>query len=206
MPRARNPFANQDEQLAPESTPASGLAQPQAAPWGSLDAAKIQPEPDQRSHITSIPTADWQPKKRKKDTRQRAKSRWLSLLPENKQRIKKYTDALNVPEYELVRYLLEYGLDQVANGYLIFESHLDQTGLTLYPNEQRPRKSRKDRLNLVHTTYRGIPDETWDQLKTLARNHPIWQVANKLIEHSLEQLASGQLNPNPQSSGIKTLY
>ena len=208
MPRARNPFADQDEQLAPESTPASGWTQPPAAPWGSLDAAEVQPKPDQRSHITSIPTANWQPKKRKKDTRKRAKSRKFSLSVENKQKIKKYTGVLNVPEYELVRYLLEYGLEQIANGNLVFESHLDQTGLTLYPNEHRLRRRRKGsrRSNLVDTTYRGIPDEIWDQLKTLARDYPIWQVVNKLLEYSLAQLASGQLQPRPQHTGIQTLY
>ena len=201
----RDPFAQKKKQ---PPAPASGWSQPAGAVWGdSADEPKAdRAEPVSHSYLDNIPTADWHPKKRKKDTRQREKSRWLSLLPENKQRIKKYTDTLNVPEYELVRYLLEYGLEQVANGNLVFESHLDQTGLTLYPNEKRPRKSRKDRSTLVNTAYRGIPDETWDQLKMLARNHPIWQVANKLIEHSLEQLASGRLNPNPQASGIQTLY
>lgn len=194
---SRNPFAPQpDDWKEPKPVTPPGS--------GDTPAKNIQVE---RSHITGIPSADWRPRQPKKDTRKREKSRWLSFLTQNKQCIEKHANALNVPEYELVRYLLEYGLDQTANGQLILEPQLSQEGLTLYPNERRgARKSRKGRADLVNATYRSIPDETWEALKTLARDYPIWQVANRLIEHGLVHLESGDLNPKPQSSGIQTLY
>jgi hypothetical protein len=192
---SRNPFETQPDVSPPAAHP--------LAPGGP---APEETQPAPRSHITSIPTANWKPKKRKRDTRKRAKSRKLSLIQENKRGIEKQANRLNVPEYELVRYLLEYGLDQVANGNLVFESQLSPAGLTLYPREKRRRRKVRSRSRLVNTTYRGIPDETWELLKALASNYPIWQVANKLIEHGIEHLEIGQLDPNPKATGVQTLY
>ena len=205
---SRNPFAPpSDDQKNPKSITPPGSS---GTPWESETperSSQAASPTSPRSHINGIPTADWQPRQHKKDTRKRGKSRKLPLIQKNWDGIKKYTSHLDVPEYELVRYLLEYGLDQADKGSLVFEPQLSQEGLTLYPKEKRStRKSRKGRADLVSATYRGIPDETWETLKTLASDYPIWQVANKLIEGGIDGLESGELNPNPQSSGTKTLY
>lgn len=205
---SRDPFAKQDTQQKPLA-PASGWAP--STDDGDVWPISDEPETDSAKptahrYLDDIPTADWQPKERKKDTRTREKSHWLPLLKQNKQGVVKYAGALNVPEYELVRYLLENGLGQIADGSLVFKAQLAETGLTLYPDEMRGRGHRKVQRDLVNTSYRGIPDETWSELKMLARDYPIWQVANKLIEHGLEQLACGQLAPHPQHTGIRTLY
>ena len=203
----RNPFAKPDN--PPDQQPGQPPTDPtKVTPW-EIDRppAEIHESSSGRAHIDGIPTANWQPRPRKKDTRKRPKTHWLSLIAQNKERLEKQADALNVPEYEFVRFLLEYGLGQVVEGSLILKPQLSQEGLTLYPKEKRGRrKSRKGRADLVNTTYRGIPDETWEALKSLARHYPIWQVANKLIEHGLSHLENGELNLHPQSYGTKTLY
>ncbi len=205
---SRNPFAKEQNEQSTDPPPAAGWAQSaNDKPWGAGALEESQPDPAApRAHIASIPAADWQPKERQKDTRKREKSHWLPLLKQNKQGVVQHAGALNVPEYELVRYLLENGLGQVADGSLVFEAQLAETGLTLYPDEMRGRGHRKVPRDLVNTSYRGIPAETWSELKMLARDYPIWQVANKLIEHGLEQIACGQLAPRPQHTGIRTLY
>jgi hypothetical protein len=199
----RNPFdklsqpsTENDEQIAPPP----GLDTPE----GEADAIETSTPPE-RSHIEGIPTADWQPKPRKQDTRKREKTRKVSLLPEIQQRLRKHTNALNVPEYELVRYLLEYGLEQIAAGHLVFEAQLADGGLTLYPNQKR-RKTRSRKPEMVNTAYRGIPDETWDQIKNLTTAYPIWQIINKLLEYGFEQMESGALRPQPQHNGVGTLF
>lgn len=205
---SRNPFAPEQNEHPTVSSPATGWAQSaNDRPWGADALEESQPEPAApRSHIASIPAADWQPKERKKDTRKREKSHWLPLLKQNKQGVVEHAGALNVPEYELVRYLLENGLRQIVDGSLVFEAQLAETGLTLYPDEMRGRGHHKVQRDLVNTSYRGIPNETWSELKMLARDYPIWQVANKLIEHGLEQIARGQLALQPQHTGMRTLY
>jgi hypothetical protein len=175
--------------------PAKGTTVPAAAELASSHA-----------HIEGIPTANWQAQVRKKDTRQRERARKLPLLPLHKKALTKYAGKLNVPERELARYLLEFGLDQVEQGNLQFEPRLAQNGLTLYPQEKKTRKTRRGNPDLQSTTCRGIPDEIWDGLKNLAQNYPLWQVINKLLEFGIEQLESGQLILKPKHSGIQTLY
>ena len=203
----RDPFEKKKIQTP---APASGWSQPAGAVWGdSADEPKAdRAEPESHSYLDKIPTADWQPKKRKKDTRKRDKARKLSLLPKNKQSVEKHAAALNVPKYEIARYLLEYGMDAVLKGDMVLESHLTPTGLTLYPAKQsKYRKHRRTMHSALKvSTYRGIPDDTWEQLKALEPNYPFWQVINKLIEYGLAQLESGILKPDTQPTGALTLY
>lgn len=201
----RNPFDKQpksDTESAEQIAPPPGLDTPE----GDADSTETSTPPE-RSHIEGIPTADWKPKPRQQDTRKRAQARKLSLFPKNKQAITKHANDLNVPEQELIRYLLEYGLEQVDTGQLTFEPKLSREGLTLYPHEKQARKTktRSGYTNLTSTTCRGIPAETWARVKALAPSYPLWQVINKLIEHGLAQLANGQLQPKPVFS-TQTLY
>ena len=107
----RNPF-DKSQKPQPESSeqidlpPGWNVSKDKTDPTGSAS-------PPARTHIEGIPTADWQPKPRQKDTRKRTKARKLSLFQKNKQALTKYASNLKVPEHELVRYLLEYGLEQV---------------------------------------------------------------------------------------------
>lgn len=167
---------------------------------------RAEDTPSGRSHIEGIPTAQWQPKPRKKDMRKRETPRKLPLIPSNKTGIETHAGRLNIPAYELLRYLLEYGLDQVEHGNLHFEPQLAPNGLTLYPQEAKPRKTRTKRSDLIKTAYRGIPDKTWNELKKLATYYPLWQVLNKLLEFGIEQLEGGELILTPQHIGTKTLY
>ena len=196
MPR-RNPFQRQPDQETkfPRSWDDISAAEP-AEPGANSAAA----------HILEIPAATWQPKPRKKDARKRAKARKIPLLPANKDALARHASRLNVRTYELIRYLLEYGLEQLALGNLQFEPRLSPTGLTLFPDEQQPRKPRRRGVKLQNTTCRGIPDETWDELKKLAEAYPMWQVINKLLEFGIARIESGDLVLQPQPSGVHTLY
>ena len=199
----RNPFDKSQKPL-PESAEQIDLP----PGWNTTEDESDPTEPTsppERSHIEGIPTADWKPKPRKQDTRKRERPRKVSLLPNIRNRLKKHTVALNVPEYELVRYLLEYGLEQIAAGHLVFEAQLADGGLTLYPHQKR-RKTRSRKPEMVDTSYRGIPDETWEQVKNLATAYPIWQIINKILEYGFDQMESGALRPQPQHSGVGTLF
>jgi len=156
-------------------------------------------------YLEGIPSADWQPPKRKKDLRDRKKSRFLQIIARNKHRLEKVARDLHVPEYEIIRYLLDYGLNQIRSGALEIEPQLAQTGLTLYPDEPVGRKRRRSQA-LVNTSCRGIPDPTWQALKTYAVNIPLWEILNCLLEHGLDQIENGSLRPQPAQIKAYTLY
>ena len=175
--------------------------------WGSwTDAERSAPPAEQPDYLGSIPAADWKPRKRRKDQRKREKSRWIPLRRPTKKALEKRATALGVPAWELVRYLLEYGLAAVQSGDLELIPQLEPAGLTLYPAEQRTRQRRRKQHDLVNASYRGIPDATWENVKALAQSFPVWQVANKLIEYGLEQMDAGRLQPQPKNIGVRTLY
>jgi hypothetical protein len=156
-------------------------------------------------YLEGIPAANWQPRKRKKDLRERKKSRFLQIIERNKVRIEKVAKDLYVPEYEIIRYLLDYGLSQIRSGSLVIEPQLAQTGLTLYPDEPVGRRRRRSQA-LINTSCRGIPDPTWQTIKAIAVDVPLWQVLNCLLEHGLEQIENGELKPQPAQINAYTLY
>jgi hypothetical protein len=156
-------------------------------------------------YLDGIPVADWRPPKRKKDLRDRKKSRFLQIIERNKNRIEKAAKDLSVPEYEIIRYLLDYGLDHIQSGSLVIEPQLAQTGLTLYPDEPVGRRRRRNQA-LVNTSCRGIPDLAWEAFKAYAENVPLWQVLNCILEYGLDQIENGQLRPQPAHINAYTLY
>ncbi len=189
---ARNPFDPSPQEDSPQGwQPLDGWRKP--TPEG------VSPE----SHIREIPTATWQ-EPRRKDTRKRGRARALHLFPRTKERLEKWARRLGVPRYELSRYLLEYSLTALEYGRLTLEPQLSTDGLTLYPQENTRRRRRKPPT--VRLTERGIPDATWEQVRTLAAVVPLWQVVNYLVEHGLAALDSGQLQPQPHQSSTFTLY
>jgi hypothetical protein len=199
----RNPF---DKSQKSDTESNEQIAPPPGSDTPEGDATSTETStPPERSHIEGIPTADWQPKPRKQDTRKRSKSRKVPLLPEIRKRLLAHIEQLGVPGYELVRYLLEYGLDEVDAGRLVFEAQLAEGGLTLYPEEKR-RNNRRRTSRMVDAVYRNIPDETWDRVKDLASAYPIWQIANKMLEYGMDQIESGKLQLRPKPSGTKTLF
>ena len=205
----RNPI---DEVLSDKRVSGDGAPAPPSgwSGWGTslnegTSGLPVQ-MPAKPDYLDGIPAADWHPPQRKKDKRKRKKSRWIPLIKSNKKAVEKRAAALGVPAYELVRYLLEYGLGAVQTGELVLEPQLEPAGLTLYPAEMRARQRRPQKVTLVNASYRGIPNETWDQIKELARSVPTWQVANRLIEYGLAQIDAGRLRPQPQNVGVRTLY
>jgi len=194
---ARNPFGKKDD----------GLSLGLGKGWAELapDLTASTPTSVPEDHIASIPTANWQPRKRKKDKRNRGKGRAIYFLPQTKNRLERHANQLGVPRYEMTRYLLEYALDAVDDRRLIFEPELSPTGLTLYPDENRNKRRRKA-PPLVRVTERGIPDETWSRITQIADVVPVWQVVNRMLEYGMDALESGQLQPQPHRSGTFTLY
>ncbi len=200
---SRDPFAQKNKQ---PPAPASGWAQPAGVAWGdSADEPKAERvEPESHSYLDNIPTADWQPKKRKKDTRKRGAVLFVRNIYDLKSPLKKISNNLGVPRDMLVRFLLEQGLASHRKGTRPLEPVMDQR-LTLYPNEAAPRKHRKS-VNQKGVGFRGLPPELSKQLQSAANELgiPIWQVIRSFLEQGISDYRSGQLNINPTPVQVQT--
>jgi len=158
--------------------------------------------------LSDIPVADWTPAKRKPDQRIREKSRFLQLLPENQTRLEKVATRLQVPQYELIRYLLSYSLTAHRTEQLKLEHQLTRQGLSLYPLQVK-RRRRKRSCKLTNTSVRGLPDELWQVIKNIAEKQlqvPLWQVINRFIEFGLESYERGALHIQPEAVAGYSLY
>ena len=198
----RNPFANKPTQPpAPQeegtSSPFSSFAsgEPSTPP---VDAGSI------RSHIENIPAANFQPRKRE-DKRVRVHSRFMQLIEANQARVIQLADQRGVAQYDLIRFALDHGLQEITRGNLVLEPALAKGALTLYA-DTRVGTLRKHKQKLVNISCRYIPDELWEAVKALADVVPLWQVLNRLLDHTLTQIEGGALALPLQQARTYTLY
>lgn len=196
----RNPFG-----AKPTSTPQEGAASPfPAAPFDETPPPAGHEAGSVRSHIENIPAANFHAKKRE-DKRERVHSRFMQLIEANQTRVIQLADQLGVPQYDLIRFALDHGLQEVKGGGLVLEPTLAKGALTLYA-DTRVGTLRKQKQKLSNVSCRYIPDELWEAVKTLAEVVPLWQVINRLLDHTLTQIERGELKLRPQQARAYTLY
>ena len=181
---------------------------------GPPSAEALFPTPQEpQSALDQIRTARLKPKH--VDRRQREPVVTYRGIPETLQRsLERQAENLDVPLGILVRYLLEYGLEETAAGRLLLNPQLVKVGLTLYPEkESGQRKMRRVRTKSVASkpvAYRGIPAATHQSICELAQKLgvPIGEVARFLLEHGAEQVRTGVLRPAtyPRQTAVRTLY
>jgi hypothetical protein len=173
-----------------------------------IDQTYQDPETQPPEFLSDIPVADWAPAERKPDRRKREKAYFIQLIPENKTRLERLATRLQVPRYELVRYLLSYSLAAYRTGELQLEHQLTHQGLSLYPLQAK-RRRRKTYHQLQKTSVRGLPEELWQVLKNIAEiqlDVPLWQVINRFLEHAFASYDSGKLSIQPEAVSRYSLY
>ena len=179
---------------------------------GSSDAIIGESNGDERL-IHRIPSA--RRRKRKKDEREREPVVSFRGIPSPlKSRIEKLADKLQVPKGILVRYFLEYGLQQHSEGRLSLEPQLVKVGWSLYPTgKEKKRRKKRGKTSAAMSSpaaYRGIPKKTKEAVADLAREMsvPIGELARRLLEYGVEEHQSGSLEFElyPVESAIRTLY
>jgi hypothetical protein len=196
----RNPFG-----AKPTIPPQEGAASPfPAFPVGEPSSRADRETGSVRSHIENIPTANFHPKKRE-DKRERVHSRFMQLIEANQTRVSQLADHLGVPQYDLIRFALDHGLQEIKGGGLVLEPTLAKGALTLYA-DTRVGTLRKQKQKLINVSCRYIPDELWETVKTLAKVVPLWQVINRLLDYTLTQIERGKLEVPLQQAQTYTLY
>lgn len=177
------------------------------------DEALFPISQDPPSALDQIRTARIKPKQ--VDRRRREPVVTYRGIPETLQRnLERLAEKLDVSLGILVRYLLEYGLEEAAAGRLRLDPQLVKVGLTLYPEkESGQRKMRRVRTRGVASkpvAYRGIPAATHQSVCDLAQRLgvPIGEVARFLLEYGVEQVRTGALHPAtyPRQTAVRTLY
>ncbi len=171
------------------------------------------PSPEPQSALDQIRTVRLKPKHI--DHRQREPVVTYRGIPDTLQRnLERLAEKLDVPLGILVRYLLEYGLEEAGAGRLGLNPQLVKVGLTLYPEKEGgPHKTRRARSKGIGgkpVAYRGIPAATHRSIIELAQNLgvPIGEVARYLLEYGSEQVRTGALHPAtyPRQTAVRTLY
>ncbi len=197
----RNPFGTK-----PTPPPQEG----EASPFPSAPFDETPPPPaghevgSVRSHIENIPAANFHAKKRE-DKRARVHSRFMQLIEANQTRVTLLANRLGVPQYDLIRFALDHGLQEIKRGGLVLEPTLAKGALTLYA-DTRVGTLRKQKQKLINVSCRYIPDELWEAVKALAKVVPLWQVINRVLDHTLTQIESGKLELPLQQARAYTLY
>ena len=162
--------------------------------------------PVNQNFAHSLPLAEI---KKPVDRRKRRPTRPLRLLPGVQAQIKKLAAQLEVPEWMVLRFLLETSLTHWRVGKLELTPKLRPAGLTLYPEEKRA-SNRKRNLQTRVVSHRNLPESLHSTMKAVAEllGVPLWQVCNRLLEHGLEEHRLGQLDfpLRPVISTEKTLY
>jgi hypothetical protein len=183
---------------------------------GSVDRESLissAAKEDEERLIHRIPSA--RKRRRRKDSRQREPVVSFRGIPSPlKKSVEKLSEKLQVPKGVLVRYFLEYGLEQYGEGKLSLEPQLVKVGWSLYPagkEKKRKKRKRKSRPGANSpAAYRGIPQKTKEEVAKLAREMsvPIGELARRFLEYGLEEHQSGKLEFElyPVESAIRTLY
>lgn len=196
----RNPFG-----AKPTPPPQEGAVSPfPAAPFDETPPPSGHEAGSVRSHIENIPAANFHAKKRE-DKRARVHSRFMQLIEANQTRVNLLADRLGVPQYDLIRFALDHGLQEIKRGGLVLEPTLAKGALTLYA-DTRVGTLRKQKQKLINVSCRYIPDELWEAVKALAKVVPLWQVINRVLDHTLTQIESGKLELPLQQARTYTLY
>lgn len=189
----------------------TGVPLPQELPFPS--GQDLQSVPSPQSALDQIRTVRL--KAKHIDRRQREPVITYRGIPDALQRnLERLTVNLDVPLGILVRYLLEYGLEEIKAGRLTLNPQLVKVGLTLYPEKEsglrKVRRARSKGASGKPVAYRGIPIATHRSIIDLAHKLgvPIGEVARNLLEYGAEQVRTGALHPvtYPRQTAVRTLY
>ena len=186
MSDRRNPFGVPHEQTSPASPPDIFESLPVAAP-------RERDRTWERKH-------------------QGEKVVYRGIDPKTALRVRQIADELCVPNGEVARALLEYGLDAYSRGDLNLSPRPNPARLrmTLFPSDGAPvgkvrkagkRKSAKEESWRVVTTWRNFSPELKDEIGVLASEKgldvPVGELISTFLQYALKAYARGDLELNP---------
>ena len=132
--------------------------------------------------------------------------------PKTALRVRQIADELCVPNGEVARALLEYGLDAYSRGDLNLSPRPNPARLrmTLFPSDGAPvgkvrkagkRKPAKEESWRVITTWRNFSPELKDEIGVLASEKgldvPVGELVSAFLQYALKAYARGDLALNP---------
>ena len=132
--------------------------------------------------------------------------------PKTALRVRQIADELCVPNGEVARALLEYGLDAYSRGDLNLSPRPNPARLrmTLFPSDGAPvgkvrkagkRKPAKEESWRVVTTWRNFSPELKDEIGVLASEKgldvPVGELISTFLQYALKAYARGDLELNP---------
>ena len=186
MSDRRNPFGVPHEQTSPASPPDIFESLPVAAP-------RERDRTWERKH-------------------QGEKVVYRGVDPKTALRVRQIADELCVPNGEVARALLEYGLDAYSRGDLNLSPRPNPARLrmTLFPSDGAPvgkvrkagkRKPAKEESWRVVTTWRNFSPELKDEIGVLASEKgldvPVGELVSAFLQYALKAYESGDLELNP---------
>ena len=186
MSDRRNPFGVPHEQTSPASPPDIFESLPVAAP-------RERDRTWERKH-------------------QGEKVVYRGVDPKTALRVRQIADELCVPNGEVARALLEYGLDAYSRGDLNLSPRPNPARLrmTLFPSDGAPvgkvrkagkRKPAKEESWRVVTTWRNFSPELKDEIGVLASakglDVPVGELISTFLQYALKAYARGDLELNP---------
>lgn len=186
MSDRRNPFGVPHEQTSPASPPDIFESLPVAAP-------RERDRTWERKH-------------------QGEKVVYRGIDPKTALRVRQIADELCVPNGEVARALLEYGLDAYSRGDLNLSPRPNPARLrmTLFPSDGAPvgkvrkagkRKPAKEESWRVVTTWRNFSPELKDEIGVLASEKgldvPVGELISTFLQYALKAYARGDLELNP---------
>ena len=186
MSDRRNPFGVPHEQTSPASPPDIFESLPVAAP-------RERDRTWERKH-------------------QGEKVVYRGVDPKTALRVRQIAGELCVPNGEVARALLEYGLDAYSRGDLNLSPRPNPARLrmTLFPSDGAPvgkvrktgkRKSAKGESWRVVTTWRNFSPELKDEIGVLASEKgldvPVGELISTFLQYALKAYARGDLELNP---------
>ena len=137
---------------------------------------------------------------------------YRGIDPKTALRVRQIADELCVPNGEVARALLEYGLDAYSRGDLNLSPRPNPARLrmTLFPSDGAPvgkvrkagkRKPAKEESWRVVTTWRNFSPELKDEIGVLASEKgldvPVGELISTFLQYALKAYARGDLELNP---------